>query len=172
MNGLHYSKAQRVRVDERNRLSEEIKNGWYLYDMLCKSGSKADADKNLKPRINAIVLERERLERSIHEECRKGTSALFMTLCACDLLTELADQFGATLNEISRGEESADNALTERCKTLAKEMNRVVQKVDGANEAISFFYADMAEEACEAARNVIQQVVDKYANTPKGQEYF
>lgn len=103
MNGLHYSKAQRVRVAERDRLSVEIRNGWHLYDMMCKCGSKEDADANLKPKINEMVLERERLERSIHEESRKGTSALLMTLCACDLLTELADVFGYTLTEISRG---------------------------------------------------------------------
>lgn len=63
MNGLHYSKAQRVRVAERDRLSVEIRNGWHLYDMMCECGSKEDADVNLKPKINKMVLERERLER-------------------------------------------------------------------------------------------------------------
>ena len=114
MNGLHYSKAQRVRVAERDRLSIEIRNGWHLYDMMCKCGSKEDADANLKPKINEMVLERERLERSIHDESRKGTSALLMTLCACDLLTELADVFGYTLTEISRGAEPANNAFPYR----------------------------------------------------------
>lgn len=52
MNGLHYSKAQRVRVAERDRLSVEIRNGWHLYDMMCECGSKQDADANLKPKIN------------------------------------------------------------------------------------------------------------------------
>lgn len=65
MNGLHYSKAQRVRVAERDRLSVEIRNGWHLYDMMCECGSKEDADANLKPKINKMVLERERLERSL-----------------------------------------------------------------------------------------------------------
>ena len=134
MNGLHYSKAQRVRVAERDRLSVEIRNGWHLYDMMCECGSKEDADANLKPKINKMVLERERLERSIHEESRKGTSALLMTLCACDLLTELADVFGYTLTEISRGAEPANNAFTEECKRLASEFNNLVCKIDAGGK--------------------------------------
>ena len=173
MNGLHYSKAQRVRVAERDRLSVEIRNGWHLYDMMCKCGSKEDADANLKPKINKMVLERERLERSIHDESRKGTSALLMTLCACDLLTELADVFGYTLTEISRGAEPANNAFTEECKRLASEFNNLVCKIDtGGNSALSMFYADMAEEATAEARKAMQSVIDKWANTKKGSEYF
>lgn len=44
MNGLHYSKAQRVRVAERDRLSVEIRNGWHLYDMMCEWEVTDDPD--------------------------------------------------------------------------------------------------------------------------------
>lgn len=116
MNGLHYSKAQRIRVAERDRLSVEIRNGWHLYDMMCVCGSKKDADANLKPKINKMVLERER---------------------------------------------------------LASEFNNLVCKIDaGGNSALSMFYADMAEEATAEARKAMQSVIDKWANTKKGSDYF
>ena len=92
---------------------------------------------------------------------------------ACDLLTELADVFGYTLTEISRGAEPANNAFTEECKRLASEFNNLVCKIDaGGNSALSMFYADMAEEATAEARKAMQSVIDKWANTKKGSEYF
>lgn len=39
-------------------------------------------------------------------------------------------------------------------------------------EHLSMFYADMAEEATAEARKAMQSVIDKWAKTRKGSEYF
>lgn len=172
MVSLHYSKAQVKDVAKLDELTREINNGWHLYNLMCKAGNKEDAENNIKPNINKKVLERQRLELQIHERCREGTSALLMTLCGCELMTDLADYFGYKMNDISKGDIKKKNAFSEQCKILAKEFNRVVCHIDGVNDAMSNFYADMAEEAVKAAKDAMQGVVDKYMNTEKGRQYF
>lgn len=141
-------------------------------DVLERSGLESAA-KNAQDKINLLQLKRKQLENELEDERRIMSKYMLVALVACDLLTEIADEFGKAMHTYSHGFYAEHNELQAEIKEQADNFNKIVQSVDGVgNEAMSVFYADMAEEAISESKPKIYETVEKFMKSANGRKYF
>lgn len=138
-------------------------------DTLRRCGLTNEADR-VQRTINALVVEQAELERLNQQEQDNTKRILYQCFVACDLVTELADDFADAIQRTSWGElKRQDDAFTALLRQKAKEFNDVVVLVDegGKGEKASMYYSDMAEQATAAAKQAIIETVNNYFNKPQ-----
>ena len=134
------------------------------HGVLMRCGLTTEAD-TIQRRINALNVELRDLEQLNEREQQATKVLLYECFVGCDLLTELADDFAAAIDRTSWGElKREDNAFAKMLRQQAKECNEIVTLVDqgGKGERASMYYADMAEQAVEAAREAIKAIVNDH----------
>lgn len=143
------------------------------YDVLNRCGLEREAKAKILPKIQKLETEKLQLMDAIDKDRRDGAKALLMCFCASDLACECADDFADTLNKISYGMYGKDNSFSDDLRKIADNFNKMVCVIDSErNDALSTFYADMAEECVAAAKEAVESVIDKYMNTADGRKYF
>lgn len=148
-------------------------------------------------KYNEAVYLRDRLMQELNDNRRMAAKALLKCFVMCDLLDELADEFGEILNRISYGTQSADNDFVQLCRRLAREFrpgieqaetlpqmlehckafcrdaNGVVTVIDsGGSQQVSLYYADVAEELTGKVKQVLDDGLTAVMATARGTNYF
>lgn len=175
MNGerKYAAESQRKRVIAIQALDQKIKLANEQYGVLKRCGLEREADEHIKPEIEKMNVAREELVKQTDADRKRCARRLLMCFCGADVLTQLADDFADTLSEISLGDIENDNEFSGMMRGVAKTANDALLMIDKVNnEAVSQYYADMAEECVDAAKKAINDVVEKWCETHKGQQYF
>lgn len=167
------SEMQTKGVNRVKALEAKISIKQEQYDVVKKFGFK-DSAKELLDEIHELNHAKLKLIEEIDRNRRKATKQLLKCLCVADIATVYADKFAEMCEFISYGEVKKDNnAPAKMLSDIAQKFNDFVCIIDNQrNEALSLFYADMAEECISEANKAIDNVVDKWMRTKKGQEYF
>lgn len=143
------------------------------YEVLKKCGLEREAKASVLPKLQRLEAEKLQLMNKIDEERREGAKALLMCFCSADFACESAYGFADTLNRISYGMYGKGNSFSDDICKVAKSFNRLVCVIDSErNDALSTFYADMAEECTAAASEAVSRVIDRYMDTDQGRKYF
>ena len=144
------------------------------YDVLKRSGLEREAKKKILPEIANLNKKKLELIEEIDINRRKATKQLLKCLCSADLATVCADEFAEIYEQISYGTiKKEDNSASKMLNDIAKQFNDFVCIIDkGGNDAVSYYYADMAEECISEANKAIDSVVEKWMKTKKGEQYF
>ncbi|MGN1386431.1 MAG: hypothetical protein ACI4XS_07505 [Bacillus sp. (in: firmicutes)] len=168
------SRCQKIGIEMVDLANEKIKDLQEKYDVLKRCGLEDRAIEHIQPKIDEAKRRRDDLIKEINRNKAIATKKLLMCLCAADLATYLADDFADTTEKISYGlKKKEQNSFAQQLRILAEQFNKVVCHIDGiGNEAMSMFYADMAEECVDASTNVISDIVDRYMNTERGERYW
>lgn len=168
------SRSQKIGIELVDLANEKIKDLQQKYDVLKRCGLEDKAKEHIKPRIDEATKRRDDLIREIQRNKAIATKKLLMCLCAADLATYLADDFADTTEQISYGlKKKEQNSFAQELRILAEQFNKVVCHIDGiGNEAMSMYYADMAEECVDACKEAIDKIVERYMNTERGERYW
>ena len=143
------------------------------YEVLKRCGLEREAKAHVLPRLRDLETQKLYMINEIDEERREGAKALLMCFCSADFACESAYGFAETLNRISYGLYGKKNSFSDDICKVAKNFNQLVCVIDSEhNDALSTFYADMAEECTAAAREAVSRVIDKYMDTDQGRKYF
>lgn len=160
-------------IAQVRRLKDMIKILDSQYDAKCRAGFKKEAKKEFLPQINELKLKLKNFCDNLNEMRRLSARTMLALFCVCDLATIMADKLGDNLQISTLGEMDKDNGVSNSVKKLAEDFNKIVQLVDTAgHEKMSMFYADMAEEFCDKALPILDEITEKYFDSTKGKQYF
>lgn len=167
-----FSYIQRKQAARCAVLDEQISKGRHLVEMM-KGASTTEQIEKFNVKLNAMVAERDELLRVSYQERRACAKILLQCFCCCDLMAELADEFGDKQKEISHGMETNDNDFAAAMRQVGRDAEELVTQIDKAdNYALAVYYAKMAEEATTSAKKAIAEVIDRWADTDKGKQLF
>lgn len=170
--GRKVSGMQRLAVQDWYKMSQELDKLREQKRVLQQCGLDAEA-KKVQRIINEKENDRRAYEDQLNEERKIMAKQLLVCFAVCDIATSAADKFGALAHKLSRGLYGNRNNFTDDIKKQAEAWNKIVQIIDsGGNMKAAMLYADMAEEVCDRVFPVIEDVINKYINSPKGKQYF
>lgn len=170
--GRSISASQVVRVAQWDKVTKELERMRGQKEVLVKCGLVKEA-KALQAKINDAEITRRRIEDTANEERKEMARAMLLCFASCDLATIVADMFGEDMHRLTLGHYKKDNDFSKSIREQANSFNKLVQTIDeGEHEPLSMFYADMADEICTKVLPVMQEVIKKWCDTPKGQRYF
>lgn len=170
--GRKVSGMQYLAVQKWYEMSAELERMRDQKRILQQCGLDAEA-KRVQRIINEKENERRAYEDQLNDERKIMAKQLLVCFAVCDLATTAADKFGALAHKLSRGLYGNKNNFTDELRQQAEAWNKLVQIIDtGGNMKAAMLYADMAEEICDRVFPLIEEVINKYINTPKGKQYF
>ena len=127
--------------------------------------------------IERAITEKSNEIKGLSEEVSRSRDQLvrhmLLAFAAGDIATICADKLAATFDELTYAEDrEGGNQLAEMFRAQAEQWNECVQMIDGdaehANERVSMYYSEIAEEICEKAIPEVLGIIDKHMKSEKG----
>ena len=158
-------------VYEGAALSEQLHQLRTQQRVLDECGLDKEADR-LNYHIGKLIKQIEDKVKETQEQRKLLIREMLLAFAAGDIATACADHMEDIFKRLAFGKDAeGGKSLAKVFKMQADEWNRCVQMVDGMghNDAVSFLYADIAEDIVDKVLPVMYEVIDNYMDSPRGQ---
>lgn len=159
-------------VYEGAELSEKLRQLRTQQRVFDECGLDKEADK-LNYHIGKLIKQIDDKVKETQVQRKQLIREMLLAFAAGDIATACADHMEDIFKRLTFGREAdGGKSLAKVFKTQANEWNQCVQMVDGMghNDAVSFLYADMAEEIVDKVLPVMYEVIDTYMASEKGKK--
>lgn len=155
-----------------SKVQTEVDNLRKQQEVLEKCGLNKEARQ-----LDAVVHERLKAMNRLRDRAMAQRDDLVRNMllgfAAADIATTAADRVAEAFDRHTVGSDNdGGNELADIIRDQAHHWNEVVQIIDGdgvsGNERVSMYYAEIAEEICDAVIPAILGIVDRHMKTTRG----